>query len=295
MTEAMRHVRQPVVAGRFYEAGPGQLEQHARRLIATEPPTDLPPQLVGALTPHAGWICSGRLAGLALRALADRTDAATVFITGSVHTVDLEAPALDAADAWSTPLGEVPVDQPLREALGQQLGFHEVDPAHRHEHALEVELPLMQLLWGERLRIVPCMIPPSPEAPAWGEALGALLREWPEPVALVASSDLTHYGPNYGFTPAGLGERGRRWAMDQNDRPLLDRMADLDPQGALSQATQRHSACGGGAIAAVLAAAREIGATAGYLLEHTDSTGELEALGYHDPNNSVGYAAMVCG
>lgn len=295
MAELMRYVRQPVVAGRFYEADPARLAEHARRLTDAALPTGLPERVLGAMAPHAGWVCSGRIAGLALRALAERSDAATVFITGSVHTVDLKAPALDDADAWATPLGEVEVDHELREALAGLSDFGEMDGAHRYEHALEVELPLMQVLWAERLKIVPCMIPPSPEATAWGEALGELLRDWHEPVALLASSDLTHYGPNYGFTPAGLGEGGRRWALDENDKALLDRIAALDPQGALRQATQRHSACGGGAIAATLAAAGIMGATAGHILEHTDSTGELQPLGYDDPNNSVGYAAAVWG
>ena len=218
-----------------------------------------------------------------------------MFLTGSVHTIDLEGPALDESDAWRTPLGEVEVDRGLREAVGELAGFGVVDGAHRSEHALEVELPLMQVLWGEGLRIVPCMIPPSAGAPAWGEALGAKLADWSEPVAVVVSSDLTHYGPNYGFAPRGVGEAGRRWALEENDRSLLSRVEALDAAGALSEAMGNGSACGGGAIAATLAAARGLGAGAGYVLEHSDSTGELAASGYDDPSNSVGYAAAVFG
>lgn len=295
MAEAVQRVRAPIVAGRFYESAPDRLVEHARRLIDAAAPRTGLSRVVGAIAPHAGWVCSGRPAAVALRALAEGSGAATVLMTGSVHTIDLEGPALDEADAWRTPLGNVPVDAELRAALAGLAGFGVLEPAHRYEHALEVELPLMQMLWGEGLRIVPCMIPPSLDAVAWGESIGGLLAAWSEPVALLCSTDLTHYGPNYGFAPHGVGEAGRRWAKERNDRALLDRVEALDAAGALREATDHRSACGGGAIAAVLAAARRMGAARGVVLDHTDSTSELEPLGYHDADNSVGYAAAGVG
>lgn len=295
MSELMQRVREPVVAGRFYEAEPDRLAEHTRRLIDVSVPEAAPRRVVGAIAPHAGWVCSGRTAGLALRALAERSGGLTVFMTGSVHTIDLRGAALDDADAWRTPLGEVAVNDELRAALSELPGFGVFEPAHRYEHALEVELPMMQMLWGDELRIVPCMIPPHPEAVMWGEAMGELLADWPEPVALLCSTDLTHYGPNYAFAPEGVGEAGRRWAMEHNDRGLLEQVEALDGAGAMRHATENHSACGGGALAATLAAAGEMGATRGVTLDHTDSTSELKPLGYHDPNNSVGYAAVALG
>ncbi len=285
-----------MAAGRFYDAEGAPLAAVTDRLCAAEDLAALPDRLVGGVVPHAGWVCSGRVAGLVWRALAGRGGAKTIFLTGSVHTCELEQPALDTAEAWATPLGPVAVDQKLREAIAQLEGFGVDDRAHVYEHSLEVNLPMVRHCFGEGVRFVPCMIPPSPRAAAWGEALGTLLARWPEPVLVVASSDLTHYGPNYGFMPAGPGEAGYRWAHGENDRRLLERVADLDAAGAVADALEHHSACGGGAIAAVLAAARRLGAEAGHLLDHTDSVRELSRGGYYiDRTNSVGYAAVVLG
>lgn len=295
MSADSRRTRPPVVAGRFYEADPSRCRADATACCAETIDAELPDTLCGGVAPHAGWVCSGRVAGLTWRALAERTEARTVFLTGSVHTVELDHPALDTNDAWSTPLGEVEVDAELRDAIAGLDGFGVREDAHTFEHALEVELPILLHAFGEGLRFVPCMIPPHGDAPRWGEVLGELLRAWREPVLVVASSDLTHYGPNYGFTPAGGGEAGGVWAHGENDRGFIDRVERLDASGALAHADENRSACGGGAVAAVIAASKAMGAERGYTLLHTDSSKELARAGHRDRDNSVGYASIVFG
>lgn len=294
---ARRSIRSPVVAGRFYEADGNRCAADAAQLCAAAPsdPIQLPEVLVGGIVPHAGWVCSGRIAGLVWRSLADRSEARTVFLTGSVHTIDLAGPALDTFDAWRTPLGEIEVDGALREAVAALDGFEVLDDAHLREHALEVELPLIQQAFGDDVSIVPCMIPPRPDAVAWGEALGDLLRDWPQPAVVVASSDLTHYGPSYGFVPAGSGEAGQRWAFEVNDRNLLDLVEAMQAERVVETSMVQRSACGGGAVAAVIAAATRLGAARGYTIEHTNSSRELARLGHVDRHNAVGYAAVVFG
>jgi len=289
--------RYPVAAGRFYEAHANRCAADAAQLLADDPfeRADLPGALHGGIVPHAGWVCSGRIAALVWRALAERSDARTIFLTGSVHTIDLARPALDSFDQWRTPLGTIEVDGALRESIAELDEFEVNDDAHLREHALEVELPLIQQAFGDEVSIVPCMIPPRTDAVRWGEQLGQLLRGWPREVLVVASSDLTHYGPGYGFTPEGVGESGQRWAHEVNDRQLLDAIEAMDADRIVEQSHTRRSACGGGAIAAVMAAAKQLGAERGYTLEHTHSSKELAKIGHSDPNNSVGYAAVVFG
>ncbi len=284
-----------MVAGRFYEADPSRCRADAAACCGGAAGVELPGVLVGGVVPHAGWVCSGRVAGLTWRALAERSGARTVFLTGSVHTVELAGPALDTNDVWSTPLGEVEIDGALRDAIAGLDGFGVREDAHTLEHALEVELPMLLHAFGEGVRFVPCMIPPHGDAPRWGGALGGLLRGWGEGVLVVASSDLTHYGPNYGYTPAGGGEAGYAWAHGENDRGFIERVERLDAGGALAHAGANRSACGGGAVAAVVAAAKALGAERGYTLLHTDSAKELEKIGHHDRANSVGYASIVFG
>lgn len=288
-------IRSPVAAGRFYDGDAKRCAAAARELCAPHAVAAVPDVLYGAMVPHAGWIFSGRTAGIALAALAAHTDARTIVLTGAVHTVDLKQPALDSAEAWATPLGKVEIDVELRDAIAQLDDFSPHDAAHRFEHSLEVQLPLMQTVVGEGLKIVPCLIPPRREATAWGEALGRLLREWPIPTAVIASSDLTHYGPNYGFIPRGAGSAGSRWAHETNDRELLDLIERLDGEAALTHALEHRSACGGGAIAAAVCACRIMGAQRGYVLDHTDSARVAAGRTRGDTANSVGYAAVVFG
>ncbi|NBC97305.1 MAG: AmmeMemoRadiSam system protein B, partial [Deinococcus-Thermus bacterium] len=270
-TDAHRMIRQPVVAGRFYEAEAGRCAADVAQLCRLPSRLTVPERLVGGLVPHAGWICSGRVAGEVWAALAERSGPATIFLTGSVHTMDLRRPALDEASAWASPVGAIDVDDRLRRAIAGLDEFETQHAAHVHEHALEVQLPMIRQVFGQSVKIVPCMIPTHPNAPRWGEALGRLLAEWDETVVVVASSDLTHYGPNYDFVPRGDGEAGCRWAYEVNDRRLLDLVTSMAGRRIVEQTQTHHNACGGGAIAAVVAAAQALGASRGCVVEHTSS------------------------
>ena len=255
----------------------------------------LPATLYGGIVPHAGWICSGRVAGATLATLARHTPARTIVLTGSVHTIALWNPALDTTDAWDTPLGPVAVDTVLRDAIASLPGFGALDMAHEREHSLEVNLPLIRHAFGPDVKFVPCLIPPVDEAAQWGRQIGRLLRQWQEPAIMIASSDFTHYGPNYRFTPHGIGDAGHQWAHQENDRRLLSMIEQMQAEKVVSEARSRLNACGGGAIAATIACCAELGATHGHVLLHTNSADELAPLGHTDRSNSVGYAAIVFG
>lgn len=307
MTFTSSRTRPPAVAGRFYQADAQRCAADAAQLCHAVEDAALPGAgpgagagtgtLYGGIVPHAGWVCSGRVAGLTWATLAAHTQARTIVLTGSVHTAAIWNPTLDSADAWQTPLGPVAVDVELRRALAELsgAGMGTLDMAHEREHSLEVNVPLIYQCFSEGVRIVPCLIPPVEEAAGWGRQIGKLLRDWHEPVIMVASSDLTHYGPNYRFTPFGVGEDARRWAHEENDRRLLTLIENMEVDRIVGEAASRLNACGGGAIAATMACCAELGATRGYVLAHTDSTAELAPLGHGDPNNSVGYAGVVFG
>ena len=296
MIDHASHVRAPAVAGRFYEADTTRLRADAQRMTPEAPAElSLPDTLYGALVPHAGWVCSGRVAGTVCRTLAARTQARTLVLLGAVHTVAIDGPALESADAWHTPLGQAEIDADLRRTLAALPGFASFDMAHQYEHSLEVQVPLILETFGADVKIVPCLIPPLPGAPQWGQAIGRLLADWCEPVIVIASSDLTHYGPNYAFTPQGTGAAGVDWAANVNDARLLKLIERMDADAIVPDTQEHHSACGGGAIAAMITATHQLGATQAVLIEHTNSTRELAALGHHDDDNAVGYAGVVLG
>lgn len=289
-----KKIRLPIVAGRFYPADPDQCRADAVNLCAAPYPPDikLPTSATGALVPHAGWICSGRIAASLLRCLSERTESQTIILLGAVHTTHLNSPTLDTAHAWQTPLGTAPVNTELRDALAQLPDFTLNDQPHQNEHCLEVQIPFIQTIFPPTTTILPCLIPPTPDAPAWGNAIGNLLKNYHQTTIILGSTDLTHYGPNYNFTPAGLGQPGHQWAT-QNDQQLIKFITDLDAPKVIVHAGQNHSACGAGAIAATITACQSLNSTTATLLEHTDSSKELAPIGHDDPNNSVGYASLI--
>jgi hypothetical protein len=104
----------------------------------------------------------------------------------------------------------------------------------------------------------------------------------------IGSTDLTHYGPNYGFSPKGQGEAAERWVRDENDKPLIDQLLALDAATAVEHARANRSACCVGAAAAATAASKALGATRGELLSYATSN-DVRPGG----SSFVGYAGIV--
>jgi len=255
---------------------------------------------VGGLVPHAGWICSGAIAGQTIRALAQGPPVSVVVVFGAVHTpIPIDVAALDSFERWHVPGGDCPVEQEIRRRLEQAAGglFVVDDRFHRREHAVEVELPLVREAWPNAT-IVPIEVPADPQAIEIGRATAQVVAPLLGPdrrVIFLASSDLTHYGPAYGFAPAGVGEHGLSWAM-HNDRRLLDLVLAMREQAIVPEVQRHLNACGGGAIAAMLAACRELGcANEARLLSHANSYQTLREVAPQPPDNAVGYASIVVG
>jgi AmmeMemoRadiSam system protein B len=283
----MSMVRQPAVAGRFYPASAEEctrlLDQMVRRVTLERRP-------LGAIVPHAGWVFSGATAALAIQAVA-LAEPETIVIFGAVHTLDPNSASLYAAGSWNTPLGPMRVDEDLAERVARHPEIT-IDPgAHRHEHSIEVQLPLIRRFVGD-VHILPIAVRPGPAAPAVGRACAAEVLDSGRRVVFLGSTDLTHYGPAFGYEPHGSGEAGIRWAKEVNDRRFVDLVAALDAEAVVAEAAADRSACGAGAVAATIAAAREFGADTYIELEHTTSA-DVEAGRGPGAVNSVGYEAGV--
>ena len=287
-------VRPPAVAGRFYPAEDERCRQSARKLLQP-PPDAAAPAAWGGIVPHAGWICSGAIAGQTVAALARSAKPDVVVVFGAVHTpVELPVAALATYETWSVPGGQSTVARDVSERLGRLSDlFLTDDRLHVREHAVEVELPLIQAAWPEA-RLLPVEVPLVEDAAMIGrrtaeQVLNAGLR----PVFL-ASSDLTHYGPSYRFAPAGVGVQGLGWAKE-NDRRLLSLVTEMAVERIVPEVRERANACGGGAIAAMLEACKAAGATSASVLRHANSFETLAEVAPQAPIDAVGYASVVVG
>jgi AmmeMemoRadiSam system protein B len=112
-------------------------------------------------------------------------------------------------------------------------------------------------------------------------------------IVCIGSTDLTHYGPRYGFTPMGTGPEALKWATEVNDRRFIGLALKLEPRAMLTNAAENCNACGAGAAAAAVAAAKILGKTEGVLLAHTDSNDVMVREMGTSSQDSVGYAAII--
>ena len=271
---------------------PGDLKGQIAEFLATRSAAPAPGRpLVAAAVPHAGWRFSGGVAARSLKALSEHSSATSILLLGAVHRARLSRSALYSEGEWETPLGPVPVDAALAAEAGSVLGdLAVIDPgAHDTEHSLEVELPFIHEVFPG-VPVVPIMVPPEGSPAEVGRRLARLAGG--RGIVAVASTDLTHYGESYLFTPAGLGDQAHEW-MRGNDERILDLARGLEAEAIPGEARKSWNACGPGALAAAAAFARELGAREGIVLERTDSH---EVAGKGEPfTMAVGYAGIVFG
>ena len=289
------NIRYPVVAGSFYESSPTSCKHHVEKLLAAaQVPDNLPGRLFGGLVPHAGWMFSGRVAALTLKALHKATGGLTSLVLfGAVHHYGAaERGEVYDSGVWRTPLGELAVDEELASAIVSAGGscLRSNPAAHTREHSLEVQLPLIQMI-APGAKIVPIAVPPTELAVEIGRAVGEVLQERGT-VVVVGSTDLTHHGGHFG-SPFGEGAKGEQGTV-RNDRRMLDLVESMAAEKVPAEAERQGNACGAGAIAATIAACRELGATRGVCLEYTNSYRVVRQLFPQETDDTtVGYASVV--
>jgi AmmeMemoRadiSam system protein B len=287
--------RKPVVAGQFY---PGQhdscVDEVNECLEARTLSESLPETIVAGIVPHAGWTFSGSLAAVVFSAIKQQHEKVHTFIVfGAAHGYFGQSPAVYDRGSWITPLGEVAVDEELADAV-LSTGPALSDPsAHISEHSIEVQVPFIQYLFAGA-KILPILVPPGQQAVALGTSVGQIIsRREQKKIICIGSTDLTHYGPRYNFTPMGTGAEALKWADSVNDQKFIDLASKLEPEGLLASAAENCNACGAGAAAAVVAAAKKLGKVEGLLLAHTNSNEVMLRKMGTTGADSVGYAAIV--
>jgi hypothetical protein len=287
-------VREPAVAGQFYPGSRKRCTQEiAAYLAEAGKMPEFAGQAVGGIVPHAGWVFSGAVAAEVIAALAAQVDIETFVVFGAMHQYGgRSAGAVFASGAWDTPLGRIPIDEELAQAIltGSKLLAAEPD-AHDQEHSIEVQVPFIQRV-APSARLLPVIVPPSASAPAVGAAVAAQVKALGRKAVFVGSTDLTHYGPRYRFTPMGSGPDALRWAKEVNDRRLLDLVVGLKSEQIVPEAIERHNACGSGAVAAVIEASKVMGADHAHILRHTTSNEAAQGR-FGEMADAVGYAGVV--
>ena len=269
-------VRPPAVAGGFYPGDPREVQRMVDKLFAAAAPAAAEPW-PGAMVPHAGWIYSGRLAAAVFRRVAIPERA---IILCPRHRPHGAAWAVAPHRRWLFPGGELASDPELAARLAAGVTGLELDAAaHREEHAIEVQLPLLARL-APQVRVVGIAVgdSPLPELLRFGVANAVVLRDMPQRPLLVVSSDMNHFADD---------AETRRL-----DRLALDAIATLDPARVYETVRRnRISMCGMAPCVIVMETLRRLGC-----LNRCESVGyatSAEASGATD--RVVGYAGLLFG
>lgn len=270
-------VRPSPIAGLWYNADPQQLAQQIDQYIVQAQIPPLKGKVVALVAPHAGHRYSGRTAGHAYKTVLGQ-EFDVVAIVSPLHAY-YPAPVLTSAhSSYFTPLGEVPVERDLTDRLAELLAEETIGLtpiANDDEHSLEIQLPFLQRALSKPFSLLPVMVRRKDwrMAQILGSALAEVLKH--RNALLVASTDLSH------FYPLPIA--------NQLDTEMLSLIEAFSPQGVL-QAEEAGTAfaCGAGAVAAVLVAARELGGNEVKILHY--STSAEETL---DSSSVVGYGAAV--
>ncbi|GAB4503650.1 MAG: AmmeMemoRadiSam system protein B [Anaerolineales bacterium] len=276
--QVLSSVRPSPIAGTWYEGDPKSLARSVDAYMDEATLPDLPGKLVAVIAPHAGHRYSGAVAGYAFAALRGQSFD-LVAVVAPMHHPYRDPLITTAHTAYATPLGNVAVDREavyaLDTALQARLGFGLSAVSNDPEHSLEIELPFLQRALGSEFKLLPVMVRAQQPAIslALGESLAKVLRG--KNAMLVASTDLSHFYE-------------QKVAL-RFDRTMLEQMEAFSPEG-IFQAEQSGTgfACGHAAMAAVLWAARELGADTVRVLRHAtsgDVTGDYAGV--------VGYASAV--
>ncbi len=271
-------VRQPAVAGRYYPANAQHLRAEVETYITApaspsgEPETKI--RAFGCVVPHAGYVYSGHVAG----AVYGRLDLPRrCVILCPNHTGVGEPLAIMSEGLWHTPLGDASIDEELAVQLKAKLPLLSEDQAaHRYEHALEVQLPFLQVL-APGFRFVPITVGTSnfDVLSALGTVIGHVAMEANERMLVIASSDMNHYESDS--------------VTRVKDRRAIDQLLALDPRGLYEVVHKGDiSMCGYGPAVVMLTAARKMGATQAELIRYATS-GDVSG----DRDMVVGYAGVA--
>ncbi|HEX8960031.1 MAG TPA: AmmeMemoRadiSam system protein B, partial [Geobacteraceae bacterium] len=182
-------IRQPAVAGQFYPGDGTKLRTELTTLVTPATPQQ---KVLGVISPHAGYIYSGAVAGYLYGRIAIPP---TVVILGPNHHGIGARTALYPEGEWVTPLGSVAINARLARLVAQHAPQVEEDStAHHYEHSLEVQVPFLQFVRPD-VTIVPLCLGfvDFARCRSLGQGLARAIREYGEEVLIVASSDMTHY------------------------------------------------------------------------------------------------------
>ncbi len=270
----MPDLRPSPIAGTWYDGNPKKLAASVDEYLNAANPPEISGKIIAVIAPHAGYVYSGAVAAHAFAAVRNLTPD-LVAVLSPFHSLAPYPLLTTRHDAYATPLGDIEVDKSALAELQTHLDIPLMAVAQDREHSLEIELPFLQRVLKNEFKLLPLMIraQEADTARQLGHALAQVLEN--KNALLVASTDLSHF---YDQRTAGI-----------LDAEMLRRFESFDPESIFqAEETGKGFACGHAAVAAMLWAARDLGANKVQTLKYATS-GDITG----DHSSVVGYGAAV--
>jgi AmmeMemoRadiSam system protein B len=194
-----------------------------------------------------------------------------------------------AEGSWETPLGDIEIHSGLAAELTKRFDFTIETARHfTQDNTIEVQLPFIKYFL-RNARLVPMGVPPDQKSLDIGKAVVDIARGMGLRIKVIGSTDLTHYGTNYGFMPRGAASKALDWVTTENDAGVISAMIQMNPEKVLDQGLTRQNACCSGAAATAITAAVQLGATSAETVKYATSFEK-------SPGDSfVGYVGLLFG
>jgi AmmeMemoRadiSam system protein B len=242
---------------------------------------------VGGIVPHAGWYFSGKLACNVIQCLVHDDIAPDTFIIFGRHLHSGSGNFIMAKGTWITPLGDLNIDTDLSQRLISEFAFKiETGSHYEPDNTIELQLPFIKYFFPN-VDMVPIGVPPAMASLKIGKRAAEISQELGKTIMILGSTDLTHYGYNYGFTPQGVGEKAVNWVKDVNDKKVVDLMLDMNAEEIVHESLKNSNSCCSGAVATAITGMKTLGALKGELIDYTTS------YDVRPDNSFVGYAGIV--
>ncbi len=238
----------------------------------------------GGIIPHAGWYFSGKLATRVFASLTSRSKVEVVVLYGG-HLSSQDVPRIMTEEACETPLGDIEIHADIVRTLMTRVDISRESP-NSGDNTIEIQLAMVKYFFPDA-KLVGIRSPLSLKADTLGKEIAEIAKKEGISVLAIGSTDLTHYGPNYGFLKKGIGPVSVEWVKKENDLGLIDRALKMDAEGLLKHALENDSACSAGAAISAMATCKALGSDKGVLLDYYTSYDIM-------PDDSfVGYAGIL--
>ena len=239
---------------------------------------------LGGIVPHAGWYFSGKLAARVFYTLKLNSKADVVVLYGG-HLSAEDFPRIITEEACETPFGDMEIHTRFVKNLMESMDMGK-EGSTSGDNTIEIQLAMVKYFFPEA-KLIAIRSPLSLKAETLGKEVAAIAKKEGISILAIGSTDLTHYGPNYGLLRKGVGPASVEWVKKENDRSFIDRALSMDAEGLLRHAIENDSACSAGAAMAAVATCKVLGSEKGVLLDYYTSYDIM-------PDDSfVGYAGIV--